>query len=148
MLMTACISIKVDRMFAKDYKANIPQPTVQMLTNGQDVSYLGMNISRKGNIITLSQPCYIKSILEKYTPTKKYVTPCTEDLFNRPASEMASPYINITQYLSLLMKLMFVATRTRPDTLTAVCGLATKCKALLMLIKRVEIVWSDILPKL
>jgi hypothetical protein len=35
------------------HKANIPQPTIQMLTNEQDVSYLGMNISRKGNIITL-----------------------------------------------------------------------------------------------
>jgi len=100
-----------------------------MLTNGQDVSYLGIVISRKGNIITLSQPGYIKAILEKYAPTKKYVAPCTEDPFNRPASEMSSPYINITQYLSLLMKLMFLATRTRPDILTAVCGLATKCKA-------------------
>ena len=27
------------------------------------------------------------------------------------------------------MKLMFLATRTRPDLLTTVCGLATKCKA-------------------
>ena len=42
---------------------------------------------------------------------------------------MSSPYINITQYISLLMKLMFLATRTRPDILTAVCGFATKCKA-------------------
>ncbi len=46
-----------------------------------------------------------------------------------PASEMSSTYINITQYLSLLMKLIFLATRTRPDILTAVCGLAIKCKA-------------------
>jgi len=95
-----------------------------MLTNEQDVSYLGMNISNKGNIITLSQPGYIKAILEKYAPTKN----CTEDLLNRPTSEMSSPYINITQYLTLLMKLMFLAMRTRPDILTAVCGLATKCK--------------------
>ena len=110
-------------------KAKLPQPTVQVLSTGQDVSYLGMNISRKGNEFTLSQPGYIRAILEKYTPTKKYVTPCTEDLFNRPSSELTSSLINVTQYLSLLMKLMFLATRTRPDLLTTVCGLATKCKA-------------------
>jgi hypothetical protein len=28
----------------------------------------------------------------------------------------------------MLMQLMFLATRTRPDILTAVCALATKCK--------------------
>ncbi len=33
--------------------------------------YLGMNINRKGNIITIFQPGYIKAILKTYAPTKK-----------------------------------------------------------------------------
>ena len=33
--------------------------------------YLGMNINRKCNIITIFQPGYIKAILKAYAPTKK-----------------------------------------------------------------------------
>jgi hypothetical protein len=59
---------------------------------------------------------------------KRFKTPCNEDIFKLPLSELETPLINITIFLSMLMQLMFLATRIRPDILTAVYALATKCK--------------------
>ena len=109
-------------------KAKLPAPTVQQLTAKLPISYLGMLIQLKGDYLTFSQPGYINDLLAKYPPDKKFKTPCTEDIFKPPLSDLATPLINITIFLSMLMQLMFLATRTRPDILTAVCALATKCK--------------------
>ena len=57
--------------------------------------------------IVLSQPGYIKDIIEKYKPDKQYTTPHDNKLFNRPESEKSSNPVDITTYLSILMKLMF-----------------------------------------
>jgi len=84
-----------------------------------------MNISKQNRTIVLSQPGYIKDIIEKYKPDKQYTTPHDDKLFNRPESEKSSHPVDITTYLSILMKSMFLATRTRPDTL---CALSTKCR--------------------
>ena len=109
-------------------KAKLPTPTVQQLTYTLPISYLGMLIQKKKDHLTLSQPGYINDLLTKYPPAKRFKTPCTEDIFKPPLSELETPLINITTFLSMLMQLMFLATRTRPDILTAVCALATKCK--------------------
>ena len=95
-------------------KAKLPTPTVQQLT------YLGMLIQRKNDHLTLFQPGYINDLLTKYPPAKRCKTPCTKDIFKPPLSELETPLINITIFLSMLMQLMFLATRTRPDILTAV----------------------------
>ena len=100
----------------------------QQLSKGHDISYLGMNISKQHRTIVLSQPGYIKDIIEKYKPDKKYTTPHDDKLFNRPESKKSSNPVDITTYLSILIKLVFLATHTRPDTLTTVCALSTKCR--------------------
>ena len=87
-----------------------------------------MNISKQHRTIVLSQPGYIKDIIENYKPDKQYTTPHDDKLFNRPESEKSSHPVDITIYVSILMKLMFLATRTRPDTLTTVSALSTKCR--------------------
>ena len=110
-------------------KAGLPNPTCQALSINHDISYLGVNISKEGSTLYISQPGYTQDIIDSYPPDRIYKTPCTEDLFNRPITELNSPLVNVTLFLSLLMKLMFLATRTRPDILTSVCGLATKCRA-------------------
>ena len=74
-----------------------------------------MNISKQHRTIVLSEPGYIKDIIEKYKPDKQYTTPHDDKLFNRPESEKSSHPVDITTY-------------TRPDTLTTVCALSTKCR--------------------
>ena len=115
-------------LYATLIKSKLPAPTIQRLSVKLPISYLGMLIQHKGSYLTLSQPGYINDLLTKYPPDKKFKTPCTEDIFNPSASEFESPLVDVTTYLSMLMQLMFLATRTRPDILTAVCALATKCK--------------------
>ena len=108
----------------------LPAPTVQALNLANNISYLGINIQMKGpGQLFLSQPGYIKEILKLYKPATGHKTPHQENIFNRPKEEMDGDAVDITEYLSKLMKLMFLATRTRPDILTAVCALATKSKS-------------------
>jgi hypothetical protein len=110
--------------------ANLPQPVVQELNLANTISYLGINIQMTGpKRITLSQPGYINEILKQYKPKKAYVTPCTQDIFKRPENELNGEPVDVTEYLSKLMKLMFLATRTRPDILLSVTALATKCRS-------------------
>ena len=110
--------------------ANIKAPKVQQLNLANDVSYLGMNISMKGpKRITISQPGYIKEIIDEYKPKKTYPTPCDENIFKRPVSELEGESVDMTEYLSKLMKLMFLATRTRPDILLTLSALSTKARS-------------------
>ena len=76
-------------------------PVIQQLSKDHDISYLGMNISKQHRTIVLSQPGYIKDIIEKYKPDKQYTTPHDDKLFNRPESEKSSHPIDITTYLSI-----------------------------------------------
>jgi hypothetical protein len=125
-------------------KAKLLTPTVQQLTYNLPISYLGMFIQRNNDHFTLCQPGYINDLLTKYPPTKRFKTPCTEDILKPPLSELETPLIYITVFLSMLMQLMFLATRTRPDILTAVCARATSARSLVKLMKFVFIVSSDV----
>ena len=60
-------------------------------------------------------------------PIVQYVLGCLDSEEHSFSSDNSYPF-NITIFLSMLMQLMFLATCTRPDILTAVCALATKCK--------------------
>ena len=117
-------------LYAGLKNANIQAPKVQQLNLANDVSYLGMNIRMKGNKkFTISQPGYIKDIISEYNPTKTYPTPCDESIFKRPVEELDGEPVNMTEYLSKLMKLMFLATRTRPDILLTLSALSTKARS-------------------
>lgn len=110
--------------------ANIQAPKVQQLNLANDISYLGMNIRMKGNKkFTISQPGYIKDIIREYKPTRTYRTPCDESIFKRPVEKLDGDPLNMTEYLSKLIKLMFLATRTRPDILLTLSALSIKARS-------------------
>jgi len=116
-------------LYAKMKDANLPTPVVQQLNLANDISYLGMNIAMKGpDRLIISQPGYVKEILKEYKPRRGYPTPCTEDIFKRPVEELSGESVEVTDYLSKLMKLMFLATRTRPDLLLTLSVLSTKAR--------------------
>ena len=76
-----------------------------------------MNINKQHRTIVLSQPGYIKDIIEKYKPDKQYMTPHDDKLFNRPESEKSSHPVDITTYLSILecmRKRVFALSYGRP----------------------------------
>jgi hypothetical protein len=77
----------------------------------------------------ISQPGYINEILQEFKPTRSYPTPCKEDIFKRPEIELTGDPVEIRDYLSKLMKLMFLATRTRPDLLLTLSILSSKARA-------------------
>ena len=117
-------------LYAKLRDANIPTPVVQQLNLANDISYLGMNISMKGpGKLYISQPGYIRELLEEFKPSRSFPTPCKEDIFKRPEIELSGDPVEVTDYLSKLMKLMFLATRTRPDLLLTLSILSSKARA-------------------
>jgi hypothetical protein len=83
--------------------------------------YLGINISRNNNNIELDQKDYITELIQEYGITKGESTPCTHLLYKDEGGD-----INDSKFKSLVAKLMFLATRTRPDIAFAVMYSATK----------------------
>ena len=118
-----------DTLYATLKRAGLPTPVVQKLSLTTDISYLGINVSRKPKWLEVSQPGYTREILEDCKPTRSFPTPCTEDIFKRPASELEGELVDTTLYLSRLMKLMFLATRTRPDLLLTLSVLSSKARS-------------------
>ena len=91
---------------------------------GDNLSFLGLNIKKgeNGNI-TVSQPAFIADILEDWDLSKTAPTPATKDLLQL---DEASPPADVNLFLSQTMKLMYVATKTRPDILFTVSYLASR----------------------
>ena len=117
-------------LYRKLAEAKIPKPKIQTLNLQQSISYLGINIKmEEPGVILASQPGYIRQILDEFQPKKKYPTPCQEDIFKRPVEELEGDTVAVTDYLSKLMKLMFLATRTRPDLLLSLSVLSTKARS-------------------
>jgi hypothetical protein len=96
------------------------------------LEYLGLNIIIKENQIELSQKGFIKKVINKFNILEKSSTPSTDQLFNdivkvqnyyEPVEE-----IDRKSYHSLVMSLMFLAVRTRPDILKEIIFLSTKVK--------------------
>jgi hypothetical protein len=86
--------------------------------NGDNLSFLGLNIKKeRGGVITISQPAFIEDILDNWDTKEVATTPATRDLLK---VDEASPPIESKIFLSHVMKLMYVATKTRPDILFAV----------------------------
>jgi hypothetical protein len=97
-------------------------------TQGNVVSYLGLRIEKdEDGTIHVSQPGYIDSILGDFPPTSSpAITPATDNILKVSASK--DP-VDQKLYLSKVMKLMYLATKSRPDILTSVSFLASRSAA-------------------
>ena len=109
---------------------------VQRLNDDNDVMWLGIKIKRvtsEGAII-LSQKEYIEKLIVKFTELlgEKFMnsestqpkSPAKEDLFEYDTSgKKEEPDL---EFLSVIMSIAFLASRTRPDLLTAVAFLSSR----------------------
>jgi hypothetical protein len=90
---------------------------------GRNLSFLGLKIiqSETGEI-KVSQPGYVDEILSDLQ-TGSAVSPATRNILDDTST---SPAVNQSSYLSKVMKLMYLATKSRPDLLFATSFLASK----------------------
>jgi hypothetical protein len=91
---------------------------------GNSLSFLGMLIQKEGTVITVGQPAYVDTIVSQHDVSESPTTPATKSFLETPADVPA----DMKLYASLVMKLMYIALRTRPDILFAVTYLASKAK--------------------
>jgi hypothetical protein len=90
---------------------------------GDVLSFLGLRIEKTDDgVIYVSQPAYVESLLEDSTSAAA-VTPATSNILKVAAD---SPPVDQKLYLSKVMKLMYLATKTRPDILCSVSFLASR----------------------
>lgn len=90
---------------------------------GDDLSFIGMEISTdSNNNISLSQTGYIKKLLSEYDIVGVRKNPVNVSLTSDSTGEL----VDHIQYLTVLMKIMYLATRTRPDIIQACVVLASR----------------------
>jgi len=97
-----------------------------------NISYLGLRIinNKETGLTTVDQEFYIQSMLKKYNvmvngKDKPVDSPSDEDLFKETNSSTTG--VNQNLYRSIVMSLLYVAKRTRPDILLGVTYLSRKC---------------------
>ena len=95
---------------------------------GNELQYLGlhMHISPRERAVTLSQAAYVKDLLLHFKISKSAAAPAGKALYE---ADHAATKVPISDYKSKVMKLMYLATRTRPDILLPVSFLATRAEA-------------------
>ena len=99
--------------------------------NSNKLEYLGINIIMEGDTIKLNQYGYIAKIMEKFNVTGGANYPSNEHLFKSKISNNQFEELNevdIPEYHSCVMSLMFLAIRTRSDIVKEVTYLSTKVK--------------------
>lgn len=91
------------------------------------LQYLGMNISydRASRSVSINQSGYVDQLLQQYSVSRTSSLPYAASLLNENVSDDKQP-TNVNEYLSLTMKLLYLAKRTRPDILFVMSYLATK----------------------
>ena len=101
-------------------------PGMKYSTNYENFNYLNLEINRNitQQITTVKLVEYTKQVMSDYNIIKKKSSPSNRRLMNHNNNSASS--IDKTTYLSALMKLMYIAKRTRPDILFVCSYLATK----------------------
>ena len=92
------------------------------------LTFLGMKIQKLRNgDITVDQSTMIADILSEFGVTTTSITPCTTNILNHhSASTMICSASIAKKYRSLNMRLLYLATRTRPDILFPTVVYATR----------------------
>ena len=95
---------------------------------GEKIFYLGLqlDVDLSQRSISISQPGYIVDLLKEFPVDRVSVSPAADTLFDTSGDGKPE---NPTAYASKLMKLSFLAKRTRPDILLAVSFLAMRMKS-------------------
>jgi hypothetical protein len=98
---------------------------------GDKLSYIGLSIERNRTekYIIVSQRKYFEDIIKKYKDhiTRSRSTPMDLNYSSTSVSGADSTPCNKTEYLSLIMLLMYIARFTMPNILFSTVYLATKC---------------------
>ena len=74
--------------------------------------------------ITIDQHTIIAELLEEYKITETSASPCAPNIMNDHSA--SSKPVDATMYKALNMKLLYLATRTRPDILFPTVVYATR----------------------
>ena len=127
------IALHVDDLLVASTASSLTQDLERILNqnygkvktqSGSHVTYLGMLIATNPDgSIGLSMPAYIDELLRLHSDRSKANTPATKHLFR--CDQPGNP-VDYHDFLSLLMKQMYLAKRTRPDILLACSHLATR----------------------
>jgi len=91
----------------------------------QDLTFLNMHIQLTSNGITLDMENYIDKHLDKWGVNGTAPYPASKDLFE--ISEMSDKATDPKRFTSIVMALMYLALRARPDILLATSFLSTRC---------------------
>lgn len=129
------IAIHVDDLLVASTHKDLLDQLLKILTetyldinvqrDAKQLFYLGMQLDLRydDGAIFVSQPGFIKDILAAHPVERTAVYPANDDLFK--CSVTGDP-VDITDYASRLMKLNYLAKRSRPDISLPVSFLATK----------------------
>ena len=95
-------------------------------TTGDVQSFLGLKIVRNPATgeITVEQPAYVDGLTDDVSDVGLPESPATKDLLR--IHDLGQP-VDQKRYLSRVMSLMYLATKTRPDLLFSVSTLASRC---------------------
>jgi hypothetical protein len=99
----------------------------QLVKQYDKVSYLGMTITAGSRGIRVDQEGFLSTIVKKQGFDKLKKAPKTPATDNLMQSDPENPLKDKSNYLSLIMSLMYLARFTRPDILMVVSFLTSKC---------------------
>jgi hypothetical protein len=121
-------------LYASLRNAKLNDLKVETLQHGQPISFLGLKImkSKQNSEILVNQEGYLNTLVEQYEDelgNGSFQTPCNEQIFRPNYSEEQIQPINVTKYMSKLMRVRYLV-RTRPDIELALSVLTTKCRNL------------------
>ena len=96
------------------------------LQEGDNISFVGLEILSDENSVKIRQSGYIKQILTHFNIGELEFEdhPCGDNIMRLPKS--SEPLVDKSIFLSGIMKLMYLSTRSRPDIAFAVSALASR----------------------
>jgi len=128
------IIIYVDDLFISSNSDELAEEIIKRLTDkykeikinyGNEHSYLGMNFKFDNKKVNITMPGYIDNLLRDNNITKKSPTPADVDLF-KITDEQMLPIQEQKEIHTTIAKLLYLATRARPDLLLVVNFLSTR----------------------